>query len=257
MTRSRAATCDSKLGPKLLIYASNIDKLHTPSDVLDHLHAITWQSCRLSVLGAGPFPVRWGDWAGVEIGKNVFIHKSAPKGWWDEYLELSRREFDPGLMMARVSIAPYTLTESTRMLEPLGGDRWPRELALKYGMRDTLTCPVAGRWVMAFWSPNVLSEALSQAARAMLFMGATFAIIRLQKLIGDQAKRIGKGMALTPRELAVLRSLSVGRDTRETAEHLELGEETIRSHLKKAQAKLGVHDRTHAVAQAIRLHLIP
>jgi LuxR family quorum sensing-dependent transcriptional regulator len=91
----------------------------------------------------------------------------------------------------------------------------------------------------------------------MLFMGATFGIIRLQKLIGDQTKRIGKGMTLTPRELAVLRSLSVGRDTRETAKYLELGEETIRSHLKKAQAKLGVHDRTHAVAQAIRLHLIP
>jgi DNA-binding CsgD family transcriptional regulator len=31
----------------------------------------------------------------------------------------------------------------------------------------------------------------------------------------------------------------------------------VRSHLKKAQSKLGVNDRTHAVAQAMRLHLIP
>jgi DNA-binding CsgD family transcriptional regulator len=70
-------------------------------------------------------------------------------------------------------------------------------------------------------------------------------------------KRVGKGASLTPRELAVLRLLSVGKHVREAAEHLHLGEETVRSHLKKAQAKLGVHDRTHVVAQAIRLHLIP
>jgi LuxR family quorum sensing-dependent transcriptional regulator len=36
-----------------------------------------------------------------------------------------------------------------------------------------------------------------------------------------------------------------------------LGEETVRSHLKKAQTKLGVKDRTHAVAEAMRQHLIP
>lgn len=258
MTRPRPRPYDPKLGPKLLDYAASIDELDTPDDVLDHLHTITWQCCHLSVFGAGLFPVRWDDWRSVEIGKTVFIHKSVPRGWWDEYLELSRREFDPGLMMAQVSLVPYTLSESTRMLEPIGADRWPRELALKYGIRDTLTCPVGGRWAVGFWSRSTLSEeALPQEVRAMLFMGATFAAIRLQKLIGDRTKRIGKGAFLTPREPAVLRSMSVGRHTKETAEHLELGEETVRSHLKKAQAKLGVHDRTHAVAQAIRLHLIP
>ena len=38
---------------------------------------------------------------------------------------------------------------------------------------------------------------------------------------------------------------------------LGIGEETVRSHLKKVQAKLGVHNRAHAVAEAIRQHLIP
>ena len=252
-----SATYDPKLGPELLKFIAGIDKLDTPDDVLNHLHTITWQCCRVSVLGAGLFPMRWGDWTGVEIGKTVFIHKSVPKGWWEEYLELSRRNYDPGLMMAQLGLSPYTLSESMRMLEPIGADRWPHELALKYGMRDALTCPVGGRWVLAFWSRSVLSKVLSEEARAILFMGATFAAIRLQKLIGAHTKRLGKVASLTPRELAVLRSLSVGKPTRETAKHLELGEETVRSHLKKAQAKLGVNDRTHAVAQAIRLHLIP
>ena len=43
----------------------------------------------------------------------------------------------------------------------------------------------------------------------------------------------------------------------EIAAHLGLGEETVRSHMKKAQRKLGVTDRTHAVADAIRQRLIP
>jgi LuxR family quorum sensing-dependent transcriptional regulator len=41
------------------------------------------------------------------------------------------------------------------------------------------------------------------------------------------------------------------------AELLELGEETVRSHLKKAQMKLGAKDRVHAVAEALRHQLIP
>ena len=62
---------------------------------------------------------------------------------------------------------------------------------------------------------------------------------------------------LTARELSVLRLLSIGKRTAEIAAHLGLGEETVRSHMKKAQRKLGVTDRTHAVADALRQRLIP
>ncbi len=121
-------------------------------------------------------------------------------------------------------------------------------------MRDRLNCPVGGRWVVSYWSRNVLS--LSEEVRAILFMGATFSVIRLQKLAGPQVTRIGKGAALTPRELAVLRYLSIGHQSSEIAELLPLVKKP-RSHIKKAQSKLGVRARTHAVAQAIRRCLIP
>jgi len=68
-----------------------------------------------------------------------------------------------------------------QQLEPLGIERWPVELALKFGMRDGLTCPIGGRWVIAYWSSQVLSQNFSDEVRAILFMGATFAAIRLQK----------------------------------------------------------------------------
>ena len=109
--------------------------------------------------------------------------------------------------------------------------------------------------MVAYWSKNVLH--LTPEERALLFMGASFAAIRLQRLIEPNVKRIGTGSSLTPRELAVLRLLSNGTRVREAARLLDLGEETVRSHIKKAQAKLGVRDRTHAVVEAVRLRLIP
>jgi DNA-binding CsgD family transcriptional regulator len=62
---------------------------------------------------------------------------------------------------------------------------------------------------------------------------------------------------LTSRELAVLRLVSAGGQTRDIAQALGLGEETIRSHLKKAEIKLGVRNRTHAACEALRQALIP
>jgi DNA-binding CsgD family transcriptional regulator len=247
----------SMLGSEMLQFTSLVGKLDTPGEVLDSLHEVTSRSCQLNVLGAAMFPLRWGDWSSIEKGKTVFLHKSAPEGWWEDHIELSRTRPGPGFILAQMSLAPFTMSELMRIVEPLGIDRWPFDLALKYGMRDRLNCPVGGRWVITYWSRNVLSQRLSEEARAVLFMGATFSAIRLQKLVGPQISRIGKGTALTPRELAVLRLLSVGHQISETAKLLELGEETVRTHLKKAQAKLGVHDRTHVVAQAIRRKLIP
>lgn len=255
--RTPQGQATSKLGAEMLRFVCSVDKLSGVDEVLDALHGVTLGNCQINVLGAALFPLQWGNWDSLEKGKTVFLHKSVPAEWWDEHIEMSRAHAGHGLAFAQLSLAPFTMSELMRMLEPLGMDRWPFELALKYGMRDRLNCPVGGRWVVTYWSRNVLSQRLSEEARAILFMGATFAAIRLQKIIGPQVCRIAKGAALTPRELAVLRLLSVGHQVGETAALLGLGEETVRSHIKKAQAKLGVRSRTHAVAQAVRRKLIP
>ncbi len=246
-----------QLASDLLNYCDTVDQLRSAEEVLDRLHRVVRRPCGVGVLGAALFPLRWGDWPRMQRGKTVFLHHSVPKGWWEEYSELNRKYPEPGFLLAQYSIAPFTVSEFMRMVDPVGLDRWSQELSLKYGMRDFLACPIGGRWVVAYWSRSVLTEALSRKDRAMLYTGAAIAAMRLQQLIGLQVVRIGDGVSLTPRELAVLRSLSVGMRMRETAEHLKLGEETIRSHLRNAEEKLGVHGRTHAVALAIRRHLIP
>jgi LuxR family quorum sensing-dependent transcriptional regulator len=81
--------------------------------------------------------------------------------------------------------------------------------------------------------------------------------LRLEQVTGLNSNWIGSRGRLTPREVAVLRLVSTGAQCRDVAQALGLGEETIRSHLKKAQVKLGVRNRTAAVAEALRQNLIP
>jgi DNA-binding CsgD family transcriptional regulator len=245
------------LQARLIDYASRVDELRTPIDVLDELHAITTRTHPLSVLGAVRFPLKSSDWGSIQLGKSAFLHREVPEGWWKDYETLARGKFRPLLFLAQSSMASCTWTEVKRMLEPIGVDRWADELALKYGMRDGLTCPVGGRWVVAFWSRRDLSHILTRPIRIMIFAATSFAALRLEQLAGPDPTRIGSRARLTPRELSVLRLVSTGNQCHDAAQALGLGEETIRSHLKKAQAKLGVRNRAHAVAEALRQNLIP
>lgn len=245
------------LGERLIAFSTGTSELKTPDAVLNALNDATSQSGPLYVLGAGRFPAKVGDWKAMKLGESVFIHKDVPRGWWQDYSTYGQHAYDPGIMMARVSLSPYTWTESRRMIEPIGVDRWATELALKYGMRDGLTCPVGGRWVLAYWSRKVLADVLSPEARALVFMASSFAIMRIEALASADPARFSARAQLTPRECAVLRMVAAGRDLRAIADALELGEETIRTHLSKAKVKLGARNRTQAVAEAIRQLIIP
>ncbi len=63
-------------------------------------------------------------------------------------------------------------------------------------------------------------------------------------------------LALTPREVEVLRLGADGATSEEIATALHLTEHTVKSHLKRIQGKLGARNRTHAVAMALRSGLI-
>ena len=245
------------LQTRLIDYATRVESLRTSSDVLDELNAITTKSLPLSVFGAARFPLKSTDWGSIQLRKSAFLHKDVPSGLWEEYIAIAKREFDPGVILARSSLAAFTWTERKRLFDPIGIDRWADELALKYGMRDGLTCPVGGRWVVAFWSRRDLGNILARSSRIMIFAATSYAALRLEQLCGPDPNRVGSLGRLTPREIAVLRLVSTGRQCHDVAQLLGLGEETIRSHLKKAQTKLGVRNRVHAVAEALRQNLIP
>jgi DNA-binding NarL/FixJ family response regulator len=62
--------------------------------------------------------------------------------------------------------------------------------------------------------------------------------------------------SLTPRELEVLRLLGQGLGTAAAAERLHISGTTIRNHVQRILAKLGVHSRLQAVAYAGRHRLL-
>jgi DNA-binding NarL/FixJ family response regulator len=61
---------------------------------------------------------------------------------------------------------------------------------------------------------------------------------------------------LTPREIDVLRLIANGNANKEIAGQLSLNEETVKGHVKNIFAKLGVHDRTHAVTTGLKRGII-
>jgi hypothetical protein len=165
-------------------------------------------------------PLLTSDWPSIQLGKDVFLHASAPATWWKEYAARATRGYGPGIMMAKTSLVAYMWTETMQVLGPIGIERWPYELALKHGIRDALTVCVGQRWLVAYWSRQVLAGVLTQPLRLLLIAAAGFAAQRLEQMIGDDPRGVGDRPPITPRELAVLRLVSLGAKTEEIAKAL-------------------------------------
>jgi DNA-binding NarL/FixJ family response regulator len=88
-------------------------------------------------------------------------------------------------------------------------------------------------------------------------------MVRVGELTGRQADQIlshGRserpGVELTARELAILRSLSLGKSTSEMATELHISTATVRNHIQHILGKLHCHSRLEALVRAIREGLI-
>jgi DNA-binding NarL/FixJ family response regulator len=62
--------------------------------------------------------------------------------------------------------------------------------------------------------------------------------------------------ALTEREIAVLRLIATGNSNKQIANHLSVGEATVKSHVTNILSKLGANDRTHAVTIGLKRGII-
>jgi DNA-binding NarL/FixJ family response regulator len=92
----------------------------------------------------------------------------------------------------------------------------------------------------ALIAPAITKRLIEQFARASPPSGASAAALE----------------ELTPRELEVLVLIARGRSNREIASELVLSEATVKTHVKRVLAKLGVRDRVHAVVLAYESGLI-
>jgi DNA-binding NarL/FixJ family response regulator len=80
-----------------------------------------------------------------------------------------------------------------------------------------------------------------------------------KQIQADVAAEIAKHMAqalLTAREIEVLKLIASGYSNKVISAHLDINEETTKSHIKNILAKLGARDRTHAVSLGLKRGII-
>lgn len=61
---------------------------------------------------------------------------------------------------------------------------------------------------------------------------------------------------LTAREIDVLRLIATGNSNKQIADHLSIGEATVKSHVTNILSKLGANDRAHAVTIGLKRGII-
>ena len=123
----------------------------------------------------------------------------------------------------------------------------------------------------AFGDRALLTEALDAGARGFVLKEAPLAeVVRAVELVASGRTYVDPVLAgvlsssaatermtnLTQRERDVLRLLADGMSNEEIGRNLFISPETVRTHVRKAMAKLDADTRTQAVATALRQSLI-
>ena len=100
-------------------------------------------------------------------------------------------------------------------------------------------------------SAQRLVDAVRAAARGETVLAAPVAARLLRRLRSPDPD------ALTPRELDVLKGAARGLSNIEIGRELHIGSATVKSHLIRVFAKLGVESRTAAVTVAMERGILP
>jgi DNA-binding NarL/FixJ family response regulator len=172
------------------------------------------------------------------------------------------RETAPDVVLMDVRMPTLDGIEATRRLLSAPGPA-PRVLMLTTfdldeHVYDALTAGASG-----FLLKDVTAERLFDAVRIVASGEGLLAPTVTRRLIAEFARlrprtrpRDPAFDALTPRETEVLRLLAGGLSNPEIAARLVVSEETVKTHVSRVLAKLGLRDRTQAVVAAYEHGLI-
>jgi len=101
-------------------------------------------------------------------------------------------------------------------------------------------------------APSELARAIHTAHRGEALIDPTVAARLLATLAGDLQRASLSPERLTAREQEVLELIVGGRSNKRIALELGISEKTVKAHVSRVLAKLGVTDRTQAALLAVR-----
>ncbi len=97
-----------------------------------------------------------------------------------------------------------------------------------------------------------LSDSISRVAAGEVLLHPAVASVLVQSLSAFARGERHAGPVLTPRQQEIIRLLAMGLPNKQIARRLGIGVETVKTHISKVLAKLGVGSRTEAVIVAMR-----
>jgi DNA-binding NarL/FixJ family response regulator len=179
---------------------------------------------------------------------------------------LACRELKPDVVLMDVRMPGIDGIEATRQLAP--DQNPPRVLILTTFDLDQYVFDALRAGASGFLLKDATAERLFEAVRVVAAGEALLAPGVTRRLISEFARlrpgpaASGAGgvpaalSALTPRETEVLRLVAEGLSNTEIAARLVVTEETVKTHVSRLLAKLGLRDRTQAVVAAYESGLV-
>jgi DNA-binding NarL/FixJ family response regulator len=167
------------------------------------------------------------------------------------------RELRPDVVLMDVRMPGTDGIEATRQLTSQEAGVPPRVLILTTFDLDEYVFDALRAGASGFLLKDVTAERLFEGVRVVAAGDALLAPAVTRRLISEFARtRRPAGPApaalsvLTPREAQVLRLVAEGLSNPEIAARLVVTEETVKTHVSRVLAKLGLRDRTQAVVTA-------
>ena len=172
------------------------------------------------------------------------------------------RERHPEVVLMDVRMRGMNGIEATRQIVA-GDGRRPRIIILTTFDLDEHVYDALSAGASGFLLKDVTAERLFDAVRVVAAGEALLAPAITRRLIGEFARlkpqpprESGRLSVLTPRETEVLHLIAQGLSNKEIATSLIVSDETVKTHVSRVLAKLGLRDRAQAIVVAYEAGLV-